>query len=154
MIFGSRCSLRSPDMRKKRRGVRNDKINKKIERNKVFVMTGCEISASQLFHEQLVVFSLNINFTIKQITVRWTLANIGEGLLDFRQLAKVLTFTGERSVEIRQLAKIQDVYWRKTSGHSPMARVQFAKFLLANFRLPFRSIHFNQQLKQKTKTIN
>jgi hypothetical protein len=70
--------------------------------------------------------------------VRWTLANIGERLLEFRQLAKVLIFTGERSVEIRQLAKVQDVYWRKTSGRSPMAKVRFAKFLLANFRLPMQ----------------
>ena len=31
------------------------------------------------------------------------------------------------------------MYWRKSSGRSPMAKVQFAKFLLAKLRLPDES---------------
>ena len=55
--------------------------------------------------------------------------------MDFRQLAKVQGCIGERLVEIRQLAKIQVVYWRKISGRSPMAKLRFAKVLLAKIRL-------------------
>jgi hypothetical protein len=32
------------------------------------------------------------------------------------------------------LATVQGVYWRKFNGCSPVAKVQFAKVILANFR--------------------
>jgi hypothetical protein len=60
-----------------------------------------------------------------------TLANVQ---WTFASWPKYKGYIGESSMEIRQLANVQGLHWRKFSGRSPMAKVHFAKFLLAKFR--------------------
>ena len=73
--------------------------------------------------------------------------------MEFCQLAEVQGCIGERLVEIRQLAKIQELYWRKISGRLPMAKVRFAKVLLANIWLLSKSTFCVRVIERKSQSI-
>ena len=79
------------------------------------------------------------------------MAEFVENELNFHQLAKIhMTFanwrmsggcTGESHVDFRQLASVQGVYWRVSTGLSPLAKVLLAKVILAKFRLAYALIN-------------
>jgi hypothetical protein len=71
-----------------------------------------------------------------------TLINVVDKNLFSRRL--IHSQIGENTVDFRQLVKFQEVYWRKYSGRSPLAKV-----LLAKFPYPEKTLKYEYEYNEK-----